>query len=109
MNKDEVIALIKRNKFTRRKAVTLISDFLAISKGHAEVFYNIEIIGVDEAEAKSAIKNGQKTYLSAEDEQMIRDLYKRDVPKYKLLKNFQISRQRLESVLCSETDATIAE
>lgn len=39
MNKQEVIALIKRNKNTRREAIILISDFLQIKKDMAEQIY----------------------------------------------------------------------
>jgi hypothetical protein len=46
MNKKEVIALIKRNKNTRKEAITLISDFLVISKEKAEKIYKEEIENV---------------------------------------------------------------
>ena len=39
MNKEEVIKLIKRNKNTRKEAITLIADFLAIKKNEAEQIY----------------------------------------------------------------------
>ena len=39
MNKQEVIALIKRNQNTRREAIILISDFLQIPKYAAEKIY----------------------------------------------------------------------
>ena len=42
MNKDEVIKLIKRNRNTRREAIVLISDFLAISKSDAIKIYQEE-------------------------------------------------------------------
>lgn len=42
MNKDEVIKLIKRNRNTKSEAVTLISDFLAISKSDATEIYREE-------------------------------------------------------------------
>ena len=42
MNKEEVIKLIKRNKNPRKKAITLIADFLVISKEQAEKIYEEE-------------------------------------------------------------------
>ena len=42
MSKAEVIALIKRNQNTRREAITLIADFLVISKEKAEKVYEEE-------------------------------------------------------------------
>lgn len=39
MNKEEVIKLIKRNKNPRKEAITLIADFLVISKEKAEKVY----------------------------------------------------------------------
>lgn len=42
MNRKEVIVLIKRNKNTRKEAITLISDFLVISKEKAEKIYTEE-------------------------------------------------------------------
>lgn len=46
MSKAEVIALIKRNQHTRRKAITLIADFLVISKEQAEKIYEEEFENV---------------------------------------------------------------
>ena len=42
MNRQEVIELIRRNKNTRREAITLISDFLAIPRKWAEKIYEEE-------------------------------------------------------------------
>ena len=42
MNKEEVIKLIKRNKNPRKEAITLIADFLVISKEKAEKVYEEE-------------------------------------------------------------------
>ena len=42
MNKKEVIALIKRNRNTRKEAITLLMDFLIISKEDAEKIYREE-------------------------------------------------------------------
>ena len=39
MNKEEVIKLIKRNKTPRKKAITLIADFLVLKKDEAEKIY----------------------------------------------------------------------
>ena len=39
MNKEEVIKLIKRNKNPRKKAITLIADFLVLKKDEAEKIY----------------------------------------------------------------------
>ena len=39
MNRNEVIALIKRNKNNKKEAIVLISDFLAISKQEANKIY----------------------------------------------------------------------
>lgn len=46
MNRQEVIELIKRNKHTRREAITLISDFLAIPRKWAEKIYEEEFENV---------------------------------------------------------------
>ena len=43
MNKEEVIKLIKRNKNPRKKAITLLMDFLVISKEEAEKIYEEEL------------------------------------------------------------------
>lgn len=42
MSKAEVIALIKRNRNTRKEAITLIADFLVTSKEKAEKIYQEE-------------------------------------------------------------------
>ena len=42
MSKAEVIALIKRNRNTRREAITLIADFLVTTKEEAEKIYEEE-------------------------------------------------------------------
>jgi hypothetical protein len=42
MNREEVIALIKRNGNTRLEAIRLISDFLAISREEAIKIYEEE-------------------------------------------------------------------
>lgn len=39
MNRQEIIALIKKNKNTRNEAITLIADFLVTSKEQAEKIY----------------------------------------------------------------------
>ena len=39
MNRQEVIALIKRNKNPRNEAITLIADFLVTTKENAEKIY----------------------------------------------------------------------
>lgn len=46
MNRKEVIELIRRNKNTRREAITLISDFLAIPREWAEKIYEEEFENV---------------------------------------------------------------
>ena len=43
MSKAEVIALIKRNRNPYKKAITLIADFLVITKEEAEQIYAKEI------------------------------------------------------------------
>ena len=42
MNRKEVIWMIKRNNHKKKKAITLISDFLAISKQQAKCIYEEE-------------------------------------------------------------------
>lgn len=42
MTKQEVIDLIKRNKNTKREAITLISDFLVTSRDRAKQIYREE-------------------------------------------------------------------
>ena len=46
MNRQEVIELIRRNKNTRREAIKLISDFLAIPRKWAEKIYEEEFENV---------------------------------------------------------------
>ena len=46
MNRKEVIALIKRNKNTRKEAIRLIADFLVTSKRKAEQIYAEEFENV---------------------------------------------------------------
>lgn len=46
MSKEEVIALIKRNKNPRHEAITLIADFLVTTKEIAEKIYHEEIENV---------------------------------------------------------------
>lgn len=43
MNQEEVIKLIKRNRNTRKEAITLLMDFLLLSKEQAEDLYAKEI------------------------------------------------------------------
>lgn len=43
LNKEEVIKLIKRNRNTRNEAITLLMDFLVITKEEAEQIYNEEL------------------------------------------------------------------
>ena len=43
MNKSEVIKLIKRNRNTYKEAITLLMDFLVITKEEAEKIYNEEL------------------------------------------------------------------
>lgn len=43
LNKEEVIKLIKRNKNRYKEAITLLMDFLVISKEEAEKIYGDEI------------------------------------------------------------------
>lgn len=43
MNKKEVIWLIKRNRNTHKEAITLLMDFLVITKEEAEKIYGDEI------------------------------------------------------------------
>lgn len=43
MNKKEVIWLIKRNRNTYKEAITLLMDFLVITKEEAEKIYKKEI------------------------------------------------------------------
>ena len=45
MNKEEVIWLIKRNRNTYKEAITLLMDFLIITKEEAEKIYNEELNG----------------------------------------------------------------
>lgn len=42
MSRQEVIWLIKRNKHTKRDAITLIADFLVTTKEKAEKIYEEE-------------------------------------------------------------------
>jgi hypothetical protein len=42
MNKQEVFALIRRNKNTRKEAIKLIADFLVIDKNRATKIYERE-------------------------------------------------------------------
>lgn len=46
MNRKEVIQLIKRNHHNKKTAITLISDFLVISKRKAEKIYEEEFENV---------------------------------------------------------------
>lgn len=46
MNRKEVIWLIKRNKNTKRDAITLIADFLVTTKEIAKKIYQEEIENV---------------------------------------------------------------
>lgn len=46
MNKEEVIKLIKRNKNRYKEAITLLMDFLVISKEEAEKIYEEELENV---------------------------------------------------------------
>lgn len=43
MNKSEVVNLIKRNRNTYKEAITLLMDFLVITKEEAEKIYGDEI------------------------------------------------------------------
>ena len=43
MNETEVIRLIKRNRNTKKEAITLLMDFLLLSKEQAEILYKKEI------------------------------------------------------------------
>ena len=45
MNETEVIRLIKRNRNTKKEAITLLMDFLLLSKEQAEILYKKEIEG----------------------------------------------------------------
>ena len=98
MNKEEVINLIMRNKFTKTKAVILISDFLAISRSHAEIFYEVEILPFSPDNGKS---NGGRrgSSISAQDEIDIRNKHKNGIPGYKLLREYQISFPRMKNIL----------
>ena len=98
MNKEEVINLIMRNKFTKTKAVILISDFLAISRSHAETFYETEIIPRNPDQGKS---NGGRrgSAITEQDEIDIRNKHKNGIPGYKLLREYQISFTRLNHIL----------
>lgn len=42
MNRQEVIAMIKRNKHSKHKAITFISDFLVIPREWAKKIYEEE-------------------------------------------------------------------
>lgn len=42
MNKQEVFALIRRNKNTKKEAITLIADFLVTNEGIATKIYERE-------------------------------------------------------------------
>lgn len=42
MSREEVVWLIKRNKNTKKQAIILISDFLAITMAKAEKIYEEE-------------------------------------------------------------------
>ena len=46
MSKEEVIAMIKRNKHSKHKAITFISDFLAIKRDKAKNIYEEEFENV---------------------------------------------------------------
>ena len=46
MDREELIRLIKRNKHNKTKAITLISDFLVISRVQAEKIYEEEFENV---------------------------------------------------------------
>ena len=46
MSKEEVIAMIKRNRNTRREAIRLLMDFLVLPKEQAEKIYREEIKNV---------------------------------------------------------------
>ena len=46
MNRQEIIALIKRNQNTKREAIILIADFLVISRKKAEKIYEEEFENV---------------------------------------------------------------
>lgn len=48
MNKQEIISLIKRSKYSKSKAIVLIADFLGISRNKAETFYEVEILKLNE-------------------------------------------------------------
>jgi hypothetical protein len=52
MNKEEVLRCIRRNKHEKSEAITLLSDFLVISREEAEAIYAEEIGEVSEAEIK---------------------------------------------------------
>ncbi len=52
MNKEEILRSIRINKHTKREAITLISDFLVISKKEAKKIYDEEIGAVDEKEIR---------------------------------------------------------
>ena len=43
LNKEEVIKLLKRNRNTHKEAITLLMDFLVITKEEAEKIYSEEI------------------------------------------------------------------
>lgn len=43
LNKEEVIKLIKRNRNPYKEAITLLMDFLVITKEEAEKIYNEEL------------------------------------------------------------------
>ena len=42
MNRQEIIALIRRNKNTKREAIVLIADFLVKTRKEAEKIYEEE-------------------------------------------------------------------
>ena len=46
MSRKEVIALIKRNKNTKKQAITLIADFLVTTKKKAQKIYEEEFENV---------------------------------------------------------------
>ena len=46
MNRQEIIALIRRNKNTKREAIVLIADFLVKTRKEAEQIYQEEFKSV---------------------------------------------------------------
>lgn len=101
MDRREVIALIKRNRFSKTKAIKLISDFLVISYDAAKLIYEREV--VPEKTPSHLKQYGTRSpVLTTKDEQEIRRKFRDGTTKTRLTKEYNISYPRLEDILRSE-------